>query len=461
MNLAIQALVEGLTDGGCGYATNVPGFESHTIFGALGGTSSSLNEKIAYEMAYGASLAGVRSVVSMKNAGLNIAADPYLNSIISGVHAGLVLIVTDDVEMEGSQSRQDSRHFIDFFGGLWFEPNSIERAYEVGYHAFSRSERFDVPVVIRLTNQFFGLTGSYRRKRSRMRSFVPARNKRKLFMHPATWRFHERALRAKNRNIGTFVEGLYKRARHGRTGESRIIQVGNCQKELRRITERRREGEEIRVMDVFTYPLPRAAIRRFAGGAEALAVLEEGDDFAKRQIEAFFTAEGVRFSSSGMRPNLENTYWTCKNLGMLFSSLKKIAPDYVVGDLGMFTRETNHVIDSCLSFGSAVSVAMGMSASTKQKLYPFCVTGEGAFAHSGILSMREAAFRGIGVGVIVIDNGGMQSTGGQRVATDIYSLGVPVEQKILSYRTASVGKIRAVLRGMKRTRKLSVLYVEI
>jgi indolepyruvate ferredoxin oxidoreductase alpha subunit len=162
---ALEALCHGLLDGGCNYVTNFPGFYSHDIFSMLRGKHIALNEKVAYEMGFGASLAGARTVVTFKSFGLNVAADPFLNSMVSGINAGLVVILTEDVEVAGSQCRQDSRYYRDFYGGLWFEPTNIQEAYQIAYNAFKWSEELDIPIVIRLTNQFFEISGEYERQK--------------------------------------------------------------------------------------------------------------------------------------------------------------------------------------------------------------------------------------------------------------------------------------------------------
>ena len=89
---AIEVLSQGLLDGGCSYATNFPGTYSQDVFSLLGGKQININEKVSYEMAFGASLAGKRAVCSLKNVGLSVAADSFLNSIITGVNAGIILI---------------------------------------------------------------------------------------------------------------------------------------------------------------------------------------------------------------------------------------------------------------------------------------------------------------------------------------------------------------------------------
>lgn len=113
----LEAMAEALKKGGIQAAYNFPGFHSHKLFDLLDGGITSTNEKIAYELAWGSSQAGRPTLVTFKNVGLNDAADPFVNSLLTGAGAGLVLVVTDDIELQGSQCILDSRHYFSFYGG--------------------------------------------------------------------------------------------------------------------------------------------------------------------------------------------------------------------------------------------------------------------------------------------------------------------------------------------------------
>ena len=250
INQALLTLSQGLLDGGCGYTTCFPGFYSHDLAQLLGEKTIAINEKIAYEMAFGASLAGTRSVACMKNFGLNVAADPFLNSIITGVNAGLVLILTEDVEVEGSQGRQDSRYYRDFFGGLWFEPNSLQYAYNIAYHAFAWSEQLDIPIVIRLTNQFFRLEGTHVRQVAQKQQRSVANAPSKFVVHPGYWRKQRKQLQEKNRAIQKFVEKHYDKQQFEKSKKVGVIVFGNCQNEV----VKHLDNDDL--FPITTYPIP-------------------------------------------------------------------------------------------------------------------------------------------------------------------------------------------------------------
>ena len=111
------------------------------------------NEKTAYEQALGVSLAGRRSLVAMKHVGLNVAADPFVNSALVAINGGLVAAVADDPGMHSSQNEQDSRVLADFARIICLEPRNQQEAYDMTREAFELSERFDIPVMLRLVTR--------------------------------------------------------------------------------------------------------------------------------------------------------------------------------------------------------------------------------------------------------------------------------------------------------------------
>jgi len=126
--------------------------QSAAVSGSIHATWCS-NEKTAYEAALGVALVGRRALVSMKHVGLNVAADPFVNSALVSMHGGLVLAVADDPGMHSSQNEQDSRFYADFARVPCLEPATAQEAYDMTREAFDVSERFGVPVVVRLVTR--------------------------------------------------------------------------------------------------------------------------------------------------------------------------------------------------------------------------------------------------------------------------------------------------------------------
>lgn len=455
---ALIALSEGFMDGGCEYVTNYPGFESHTLFSLLGGQTISINEKIAYEMAFGASLAGKNAVVTMKNVGLNVAADAYLHSLISGVGGGLVLVVTDDVEVVGSQERFDSRHYIDFYGGLWFEPNSTKQAYTIAYYSFIWSQTYDFPIVIRLTNQFFNQKGTYLRLSPKKSSIHIKKDPKKFIIHPTYWRDQYENLKQKNRTVHYFIDSYYSTMllSHEKTDKKKgVIIIGNCQQELKMFSMR-----EWSVLSIITYPFPIKIIQEFIKDKSEIVVLEQGDKYVYNRIVSSLNSQtSIPISSNtGTIPNRTGSWRIWKEHEKLFHALKQINPSYIVSDVTQFTVESTYMINACLCLGAAVSTTIGLAENGIK--YPYCIVGDSSFLHGGFMALEEAFSRKAAIGVIIIDNNGSWCTGGQPTTSNIYDINPKIKQKTIVYSKVNISELASILGNMQRTNELMVLFIK-
>ena len=161
MLLGDEAIAQGALDAGMSGIYAYPGTPSTEIteyvqslkLGDEVHSEWSANEKTAMESALGMSYAGKRSMVCMKHVGLNVAADPFMNAAITGVNGGMVITVADDPSMHSSQNEQDSRYFGKFALIPVLEPSNQQEAYDMAYSAFELSERFSVPVMLRITTR--------------------------------------------------------------------------------------------------------------------------------------------------------------------------------------------------------------------------------------------------------------------------------------------------------------------
>jgi len=153
-----EAIAHGAVRAGAGFACGYPGTPSTEILETAAGIPGvhaewCINEKVAMETAVGASLAGVRTIVTMKHVGLNVAADPFMTLSLTGVNAGLVIVSADDPGMHSSQNEQDNRNYAKFARIPMFEPSDSQEAYDFLAEAFSLSEEFDTPVLLRSTTR--------------------------------------------------------------------------------------------------------------------------------------------------------------------------------------------------------------------------------------------------------------------------------------------------------------------
>lgn len=445
----IKALAEGLKDGGVEVVTNFPGYYSHKLFSELGGKRTSINEKIAYEIAWGSSLAGNRTVTTFKNVGLNDAADPFLNSHLVGTNGGLVVIVFDDVEVEGSQSRQDSRNYFDFFGGLWLEPYSVENAYYLAYKSFTWSEKFSLPVVIRVTNQLIYAMGEVKRLKKIKKRKMFVKNNKQFVVHPINSRFQMKILKSKNKKIVQFVESLYKKEFVGKD----LNIVAGCNFREQRGFNLSDES----IFRIFTYPLPVNILGEIINRAKLINVFEQGSGFCSEKVRTISSKKIESFG--GVIPDHSKGYIVSQNYEKLFRALKSIKDSVVIGDLGEYTKDNLDSVNACLCFGSSISVGMGMKL-RQGKTNIFSLIGDAAYLHSGKNVIPEILKRKISAKIIVINNGGSQGTGGQEIPGDLYYQPKEVEIYKKKYENTTDVEFVEILNKMNESNGVNVLYLE-
>lgn len=452
--LGIKAIADGLLDGGCEIATNFPGFMSHKLFSLLGGKITSTNEKIAYETAWGASFAGKRSAVMFKNVGLNDAADPFLNSMIIGVNAGLVVVVFDDIQVESSQSRQDSRHYFDFEEGLWFEPYSLQNAYDTAYQAFTLSEKFQIPIVIRITNQMIYQKGKYIRRKKQIKTLPIIKDHKRFVIHPVNSRIQREAVIKRNNKIRNFINRLYSQKLHiiNQNKNKKLLLSFGCNI----LEEKKYLSNGFKKLQVFTYPFP-GKIQNLMKNTIEVVVLEQGDKFAYEKVKLLMTSNKQRIrSDSGFIPDNSTNYIISNKYERLFLAIKQTNPTLVISDLGEYTQDTLDSTDACLCFGSSLSVAMGVFLAGVKKV--ISIIGDGAYLHSGKNVIPEAIERKTPLKIIVICNKGCQSTGGQEIPGNLFYQPPEVKKYILEYNT-KMTDIEEVLSKMMNSNTVSVLYI--
>ena len=403
----VAALAAGFRAAGVRICANHPGFHSHTLAAALGGTVTSRSERSAMEFGWGASLAGARTVVTLKNVGLNDAADPFINSLFVGCHGGLVVTVFDDIEIEQSQLRLDSRMYALEHGGIWVEPRSVADAGRWAARSFDLAEQFGAPVVIRITNilchaaEGAGPVGEV------------AYGHRSFLRSPARWVVHPA-------NVASLRELQAARlARIQAWSDAEPFACGSlaANQPLTLVFGAAPSGERASEnwVAVDRLPLPAGVIDA-ARRAQHVTVREHGHGYVAAAVGRAMAGESVE-SAPFFMPDLPRVYHKRNWYEPLFGALRRIPDRIVIGDLGSHTMDEHRTIDACLCYGGSVSVAAGVAAAAPA-LRVICVRGDGGFAHSGAAGLAEMVDRGLTVVVFVMDNGGCQDTGGQWVSCD-------------------------------------------
>ena len=406
----------------------------------------SVNEKTAYESALGMSYAGKRSMVCMKHVGLNVAADAFMNSSITGIHGGLVLVVADDPSMHSSQNEQDSRVYGKFAFLPLLEPSNQQEAYNCMRDAFKLSETVKLPVIVRITTRLAHSRAIVeRRDMVPQNELNPETDKRKWILLPANARNRYASLLELQKELVTYSEtSPYNRLMKG-SGTKGVIAFGLA---YNYVMETIREYDlDIAVLKISQYPLPERLIKEFIDTYDSILVAEEGypiyeellrgyldnpkiagrlDNTLPRKGEltpdaiaqALGVAKGaeqaVTFDIPGRPPRL------CDGCGHrdMYEALNKTLLEYrhqhVFSDIGCYTLGALppfNAINTCVNMGASITMAVGAAQAGLRPAV--AVIGDSTFTHSGITGLLDAVNFDLPVTVIISDNDTTAMTGGQ------------------------------------------------
>lgn len=416
--LITKTLAQGFIDGGMGAAFNYPGFFSHEVFKLIGGTAIQLSEKHTYAEAFGSSLAGKRTLVSFKNVGLNVAADTFLHSVIGGVGAGLVLLITDDIDVWGSQESQDSRHFLDFHGGILLEPKNVQDAYEIARGSFALSEVLNLPVVIRITNQHLAMTEGAVERKEKLSIEADVRTKKEdVIVHPYYWVSQYRSLQDRMKTAASLES--YDEYISTSADAKRLVVVFGATQTIEALVKS--DEQTYDVIRVGLLPLSqsvRAIITK--PQYEEIIVVEYGQAYVHEKVSALSSRPVQSITPDILAFPKQFTEWVRDE--RLFEALERIKNEtdaFVFSDITRSTVESRHVVDASLSYGAAVSTGIGFAKSSQGECAVISVVGDGSLNHEGVDVLNYAARHNINMTVIIVDNGGLWCTGGQASAISI------------------------------------------
>ncbi len=440
-----EAVARGAYEAGVRVAAAYPGTPSTEILEALATYPAvdsrwSPNEKVALDVALGASLGGARALAAMKHVGLNVAADTFMTAAYVGVGGGLVVITADDPGMHSSQNEQDNRFFARLAGVPLLEPADSEDARRLTRTAFELSEEFDTPVLLRTTTRVAhgrSLVQPGERTEAPVRGFH--RDRAKYVMLPANARRRRLALLER-------LERLRARAEEGAfateiEGDSKIgvVTAGIPYHYVREVLP----GAGILRL-ALTNPLPIERIRAFAKKFERLFVVEELEPFLEDALAAAgLHAEGKAFfpRTGELSPELVRQGFalagvlaagpvpsaapaTTPRPPVLCAGCPHSAPFLVLrrlgavvaGDIGCYTLaalEPLAAMDTCIAMGSSIGMAVGLAASGGAAGPVVATIGDSTFLHSGVQGLMEAVYSSADITVLILDNGTTAMTGGQ------------------------------------------------
>ena len=436
-----EAIARGAFEAGARVATAYPGTPSTEILEALVGCEGvqaqwAPNEKVALEVGVGASLAGARTLVSMKHVGLNVASDPLLTASYVGVRGGLVIVTADDPGMFSSQNEQDNRHYARLAKVPMLEPSDSQEAKDFTIAAFELSERFDTPVLLRITTRIAhsnSLVALGERAEHEPGGFAcePA----KTVMVPGNARRRHALVESRTKALAEYAETCsLNRIEKGDRRMGVIVSGAAYQY----VKEARPRASILKLG--LTNPLPKKLIRQFAKSVEKLYVVEELDPFLEEQIRAMevklaqapsepkqgeltpsLVADllGVRRrkgreAAEGIPPRPPALCPGCGHRALL-TAVKRLKV-FVSGDIGCYTLGVQpplQAMDTCICMGASIGVAHGVEKATGRSDNMVAVIGDSTFVHSGITPLIDVVYNRGATTVIILDNETVAMTGHQ------------------------------------------------
>ncbi len=455
--LGDEAVGLGAVHAGLSGVYGYPGTPSTEIFEFVEGIAKrrgdiqatwSPNEKVAYEEALGMSWAGKRTLVTMKHVGLNVAADAFMNSAITGTNGALVLAVADDPGMHSSQNEQDSRYFAKFALIPCFEPRNQQECYDMTRDAMDLSEELGVPVMLRLVTRIAHSRAAVEttdapREQNPLR---PSKDIRKWTLLPSNARVQYRSLTEKQPAIADRAESspynvLELRGRRG---------VIACGITMNYVLENLPEDHDLSILAIGQYPVPLGLVRKLADHVDEILVVEDGYPFVEEAVRGPFGLPGVtvkgRMTGELPRTGELNPDLVRKALGLpdpphaevelpslagrpptlcpgcphtdtyraMNEALEKYDRPQVFSDIGCYTLGALpplEAIHSCVDMGASIGMAVGAAHAGYRPAVS--VIGDSTFAHSGITGLLSAVNGNVPVTVVILDNDTVAMTGTQ------------------------------------------------
>lgn len=452
-----EAIAQGAWEAGCHIGTAYPGTpstETMETFAELLGVYAEWcpNEKVALEVAVGASAAGARTLVTMKHVGVNVCADPLFTSAYTGVNGGLVLLAADDPGMFSSQNEQDSRYYAMASMLPIFEPSDSAEAYAFAKDAYDISEKFDTPVMIRSTVRISHTktpveTGS----RVEVPKKIYEKDPSKWVMMPAFAKPRRKVLVDRIKTIKEWVETCpYNVVERNYPDNQTVLSDAQLSSKHMGIIcsgpVYQHVKEACPFADIFklglTWPLPEKALREFALSVDDVYVVEEASTYLSDAVRSCgvalstfdtplppdgeLTPNAIRVSLGMSLPDHRSSERDIPNRPpalcpgcphrIIFKELSRLKA-IVTGDIGCYTLGALpplSAMDTTLDMGASISMAHGFELALEGEHRPVvAVIGDSTFAHSGLSSLMNTIYnKGAGT-VCILDNRTTAMTGQQ------------------------------------------------
>ncbi len=440
--LGTSAIAQGAIEAGISYAASYPGTPATQILEHLAQNSSvkcewSINEKVAYEVAYGVSLTGRRALCSMKHVGLNVASDPFMTSAYLGVRGGFVLAIGDDPGAYSSQNEQDSRFYASFAKIPCLEPSDGQEAKDMTKLAFDISEELNLPVMIRSITRLLHCYSPVEIGKKRKENTVSIeKNPEHMIAIPKHVINLHKTLNAKQ----TLILEVIKKHKLNKifTAKSKkgIIACGITFQYAMELKEK------LPILKISAYPIEKNLIKEFVNNLEEVIVLEEGYPFVEQLVRSYHPK--VKGKISGDLPmegelgidSVMKVFNKCNNYcpedvnkyllprppvlcagcphREFYKALNEAKPSFVTGDIGCYTLGANppfKAIDTCLCMGASISKASGIASQGIKGVA--AIIGDSTFIHTGIPALINAVYNKSNILVCILDNSSVAMTGHQ------------------------------------------------
>ena len=460
------------------------------------------NEKTAMEAALGMSYAGKRALVCMKHVGMNVCADAFVNSAITGVNGGLVVLAADDPSMHSSQNEQDSRFYAKFAMVPLFEPSSQQEAYDMVPRAFTLSEELKVPVMIRVVTRLAHSRAAVSLSEPGVENDLHPSQDRGWVLLPAIARKQYLNLIGKQPQMeAAAVWSAFNQVEWADAPGEKPLGILACGIGYNYVKEAvaASGGLSVNILKVSQYPLPAERVRELAGRSREILVVEDGQPVVETEIKALLgagypvkgrltgglprtgeldpdnvaAALGVTaFVPAAPARNLAaRPPQLCPGCGHrdVYKALNEVAAAYpdarIFGDIGCYTLGALppfRTLASCVDMGASITMAKGAADAG---LFPaIAVIGDSTFTHSGMTGLLDAVNDGSPITVVISDNlttamtGGQDSAGTSKYEAICTALGVePGHVRVVVPTPANLPQIKQILREEIEYRGVSVI----
>ena len=465
--LGNEAIARGAIEAGIGVASCYPGTPSSeipdtffTLYRAAGFYFEySTNEKVALEVAAGAAISGVRSMVTMKHVGMNVASDALMTIAYLGVNAGMVVINADDPFLFSSQNEQDNRYYARLSGLPMIEPTNAQEMKDMTVAAFDISEQLKLPVILRTTTRLNHLRGTVK-----FGSIKPIKSKGFFKKDP----FHLVAMPAVSRNLHKILLEKYdqslllsENSKYNQligNGKWGIVTNGVSMNYVQDAINDLEIGDKVAILRLgFSYPMPEKMIEKFLNNVDKVLVVEELEPVMENEIRSIAQSKGIgipiKGKGDGLFPRLyeydpglvrktiasyfnvpdtspamvdvsgvpelpgrpPNLCAGCPHRAMYYAIKKVYGPDAVYpSDIGCYTLGVLpplSMADIVICMGGSVGSSCGIAAATDQKVVAFI--GDSTFFHAGISGLINAVHNNHNFTLVILDNGTTAMTGQQ------------------------------------------------